>query len=106
MSLRTLRRRFRNRYGGHDWLDGVLVVVGTALFAVSALSVFATGVIIAHFRDVESGFPAGPGVAQLAKGLGLVLFPLLAVVTFLAARELAGPWIRERLRRARSARRG
>jgi hypothetical protein len=103
VSLRSLRRRIRNRYGGHDWLDGVLVAVGAALLVLSALSVFATGVIIAHFRDEESGFPAGPGVAQLAKGLGLVLFPLLAVVTFLAARELAGPWLRERIRRSRSS---
>ncbi|HEX9122161.1 MAG TPA: hypothetical protein VF984_02205 [Actinomycetota bacterium] len=90
MSLRSLRRRIRNRYAGHDWLEGVLVAVGMVLLALSALSVFATGALIAHFRDVESGFPAGPGVAQLAKGLGLILFPLLAVVTFLAGKFFTG----------------
>ncbi|MFB3738115.1 MAG: hypothetical protein ACE14W_04020 [Candidatus Velamenicoccus archaeovorus] len=99
MPLRSLRRRIRNRYGGHDWLEGALVVVGLVLLGLSGLSIGATAVIIAHFRDVESGFPAGPGVAQLAKGLGLILFPLLAVVTFLTARELLGPRLRGWIRR-------
>ena len=69
-------------------------VLGAILFAISAFCVYATVLLVAHFRDLESGFPAGPGFVQGVKGFGLVLFPVFALITAAAGWALAGDQVR------------
>lgn len=94
MTYRTFRRRLSESTAGHGLLEIVTGALGAVLFAISAFCVYATVMLIAHFRDLESGFPAGPGFVQGVKGFGLVLFPVFALITAAAGWALAGDQVR------------
>lgn len=94
MTYRTFRRRLSESTAGHGLLEIVTGALGAVLFAISAFCVYATVLLVAHFRDLESGFPAGPGFAQGVKGFGLVLFPVFALITAAAGWALAGDQVK------------
>lgn len=94
MTYRTFRRRLSESTAGHGLLEIVTGVLGAILFAISAFCVYATVLLVSHFRDLESGFPAGPGFVQGVKGFGLVLFPVFALITAAAGWALAGDQVR------------
>jgi hypothetical protein len=87
---RSLWRRLRDQAARFDPLDVFLFWLGMVFFTVAGLCGFATIVLIMHFRDVESGFPAGEGFIKGMKGFGLVFFPVLGLVAFLVAWNMAG----------------
>lgn len=94
MTYRTFRRRLSESTAGHGLLEIVTGALGAILFAISAFCAYATVLLVAHFRDLESGFPAGPGFVQGVKGFGLVLFPVFALITAAAGWGLAGDQVR------------
>ena len=98
MTYRTFRRRLSESTAGHGLLEIVTGALGAILLAISAFCVYATVLLIAHFRDLESGFPAG---AKGVKGFGLVLFPVFALITAAAGWALAGDQVRSLWRRIR-----
>jgi hypothetical protein len=101
VTYRTFRRRLSESTAGHGLLEIATGALGAVLFAVSAFCVYATVLLIAHFRDLESGFPAGPGFVQGVKGFGLVLFPVFALITASAGWGLAGDHVDGLWRRIR-----
>lgn len=94
MTYRTFRRRLSESTAGHGLLEIVTGALGAVLFAISAFCVYATVLLVAHFRDLESGFPAGSGFVQGVKGFGLVLFPVFALITAAAGWALAGDQVK------------
>ncbi len=88
--FRSAWRRIRDQAARFDPLDVFLFWFGMACFMVAALCVFATVVLIMHFRDVESGFPAGESFVKGMKGFGLVFFPVAGLVAFLVGWNFAG----------------
>lgn len=100
---RSVWRRIRDQAARFDPLDVFLIWLGVVFFLVAGLCVFATVVLIMHFRDVESGFPAGEGFIKGMKGFGLVFFPVAGVVAFLVGWNFAGEpivrFVKERRRR-------
>lgn len=101
MTYRTFRRRLSESTAGHGLFEIVTGGLGVILFAISAFCVYATVLLVAHFRDLESGFPAGAGFVRGVKGFGLVLFPVFALITGAAAWALAGDQVRSLWRRIR-----
>ena len=90
VSSRSLWRKIRDQAARFDPLDVFLFWFGMGFFLVAGLCVFATVVLIMHFRDVESGFPAGEGFIKGMKGFGLVFFPILGLVAFVVGWNFAG----------------
>jgi len=86
---------------GYGLLEIVLGALGVILFAISALCVYATVLLVAHFRDLEQGFPAGTGFVRGMKGFGLVFFPVFALTSAAAGWALAGDQVRGLWRRIR-----
>ncbi len=82
-----------------DWLEGVLAAVGVLFLAVAALCVYAEVILVLHFRDSESAFPAGGGFVKTFKTFGLICFPVLGFAAFVVGWSFAGTWIRGLLRR-------
>jgi hypothetical protein len=80
--------------------DAMMLVFGAVFFALSALSIVATITVVLDPSTAEEWSRTGPGFISLAKGFGLVFFPLAALVTFDTAWWLAGDQI-ERLRHRR-----
>ncbi len=105
MGYRSMRRRMRQAMAGRDWLEGTLTALGVVFFVIAALCAYATVVLILHFRDGEAGFPAGQGFVKGIKGVGLGLFPVFGLVTFLVGWALAGDRLLGRLRRVMRRRR-
>jgi hypothetical protein len=101
VTYRTFRRRLSESTAGHGLLEIVTGALGAILLAISAFCVYATVLLIAHFRDLESGFPAGAGFVKGVKGFGLVLFPVFALITAAAGWALAGDQVRSLWRRIR-----
>ena len=101
MTYRSFRRRLSEAGARHEPLEIVTGVVGVLLLAAAAFCVYATVLLVAHFRDVESGFPAGTGFIRGVKGFGLVLFPIFGLVTAAAGWVLAGDQVLRTWRRVR-----
>lgn len=101
MTYRTFRRRLSESGARHGLLEIVTGALGAILFSISAFCVYATVLLIAHFRDLENGFPAGAGFVRGVKGFGLVLFPVFAIITAAAGWALAGDVVRGLWRRIR-----
>jgi hypothetical protein len=81
--------------------DAFLVTLGALFFALTAICVLATIVVLVSWGDPETGFPAGPGFIRFSKGFSLVFFPIAGVVTFFTGWFLAGDHIKRALRRRR-----
>jgi hypothetical protein len=94
MTVAGLRRRFRRRFGGHDWFEGTSVVTGMVFLAGALVCVWAVGVCIATLGDAEPGFGTSHGPLEATRGLGIVLLSLLAVALVGVGWFLAGDAIR------------
>jgi hypothetical protein len=99
VTVRDLRRRYRNAVGSRDWLEGVLTLLGVLFLAVAAGCVWGIGVSIATWGDQDPEFRTTPGFLQATRGFGIVLFALFAVVSAGVGWFLAGDAVRRLLRR-------
>jgi hypothetical protein len=90
MRYRAFRRRFSEAMATFGLLDIVTLVIGIVMFAIFVFCAWGTVELVAHFRDLDQGFPAGPGFVRGVKGLGLVLFPIFGSVALVVAWTLAG----------------
>jgi len=70
-------------------------------FALSAVSVAAIVVLVGHLGEETTGLPVGPSFLQGAKGVGIGLFTVLALVGFLVGKAFVGERIVRALRRRR-----
>ena len=110
MSIRSLRRDFRQRLAEHDWLEGASTVLG-ALFLVGAVAcAWAFSVALASLGDVEPAISdestilsgSTQGALEATRWFGIVLFGLLTLVAAAVGWFLAGDAVRRAARRIRS----
>lgn len=109
MSVRSVRRRLRQRVAEHDWLEGVSVAFGV-LFLVGAIAcVWAVAITVGTLGDAEPAISdeatilAGstPGSLQATRWFGIVLFTVLAIIATAVGWFLAGDAVRHVARRVR-----
>jgi hypothetical protein len=94
MSVGSVRRRFRNAVGGHDWLEWTTTVLGVFFLLLAAACVWAVVVSITSLGDPDPAFEAAPGFLQAARGTGVVLFGVFGLVSTGVGWFLAGGAIR------------
>lgn len=99
MTLRDLRRRFRQATARHDWLEGASLVLGLLFLLATLACLWAVGVSIATLGDPDPEFRTTPGFLQASRGFGIVLFGVLAFVLGSVGWFLAGDAVRRLLRR-------
>ena len=84
-----------------DWLETGLAVLGVLFFALSVLSVVVVVVLAVHFGEETTGLPVGSSFLKGARGVGIALFALLAIVSFFVGRAFVGDRIARAFRRRR-----
>jgi hypothetical protein len=93
MSVADLRRRYRNRVAGHDWLEAITTALGVAFLLAAGACVWAVVISIASMGDPDRAFGTSTGFLQATRWFGIVLFAVFGVVTASVGWFLAGGWI-------------
>lgn len=99
MTVRDVRRRWRQALAAHDWFEGMSIVLGVLFLAGALACVWVLVLLIASLGDLDQGFKVSLGSLQAIRGLGIALFALLTVALSGVGWFLAGDAIRRVFRR-------
>jgi len=84
MTYRTFRRRLSEATAAHDWVEGIMFVVGIAFLILAVVCVGGIATSIANIGDGEAppGAPVTVGFLEVTRGFAIVLFALFAFIAF------------------------